>query len=400
MCRFRAGAGRAYLFCIRRDGNKGARLRVMQKAGFLKYLSRYRAMVPDARDPGEMARRFRRYAATVAQDKQALAAQVWALLEADGAGDEALQIFAQGFSAADTPREVAQFRARSGQLAHVASLRTQLMLRARKSLLHDKTACPEYIAQDKKRAYRFADLLGIRRPAVLQARQAIDSLDLEMGHALKPPRGSGSRGVYLLHEGNRAVDLRCGIILPDRDSLRAALHADVAARRVPLDVWNVEGLIRDAATPSGLPDDWKFHCFYGEIMLMGHIRKLPQPMVFGLDHALRPTRWFQLDPTIPENPAPQHPCQSFLDLARRISLALPSPYIRVDLMTSQEGPVLSELTARPGVLHLHDLETDRFLGEALLQAEARLERDLMQGKPFLAYKTLLREWRAYKAETA
>jgi hypothetical protein len=361
----------------------------MQKQAFLKHLKAYEAAPAEARDPVALAEIFVRHAAALAEDKQALAERVWTLLEQDEKSAEAMNVFAGAFTAADTIRQVATNRSQTGQLAHAASIRTQLMLRARKARLGAKTASPEYVVQDKLVAFQFADLLKVRRPKTLMERQKIKDIDYRSGIALKPPRASASQGVYLLRDKDTAIDVRRGIILPDRKAVRAAMNEDVATGRVPLDVWNVEELIRDRSTESGLPNDWNFHCFYGEIMRMGHIQRYPQKLNYGLDRRMRPVRWFQIDTTIPQDPVPRRPDPAFLKLAKRISLALPAPYVRVDFLTSDKGPVLIELTARPGILHHYDQATDRAMGEALLRAEARLEADLLTGKRFDAYHEIL-----------
>lgn len=361
----------------------------MQKQSFLRQLKKFQEASPQTRDPKSLAEYFVRYADTLAADKQALAEQVWELLREAKASEEVLNHFASAFTAADTTREIAKYRRKTGQLTHAASIRTSLMLRARKAVLMSKTACPEYVVQDKEMAFAFADILGVRRPKLFKAQQRIEDIQYRSGLALKPPKGSASNGVYLLRDEKTAIDVRRGIALPNRRAIRDAMRDDVLQKRIPLEVWNVEELVRDDSTPSGLANDWNFHCFYGEIVRMGHIQRYPQKLNHGIDHNGEPARWHQLDQSIPHDPTPRTPPPAFLKLAKRISLALPAPYIRVDLLTSNEGPVLMELTARPGVLHLFDRTTDQALGEALLRAEARLEADLLAGKEFKAYAKFL-----------
>jgi len=52
------------------------------------------------------------------------------------------------------------------------------------------------------------------------------------------------------------------------------------------------------------------------------------------------------------------------------------------MLNGHDGLVFGEATPRPGSYHLFKTEYDRKLGEAYKMAEARLTRDLLNGKKF------------------
>ena len=69
-----------------------------------------------------------------------------------------------------------------------------------------------------------------------------------------------------------------------------------------------------------------------------------------------------------------------VDIARRISLALPMPLCRVDLYETLDGPVLGEITRTPGAPHLYRPDHDEFMGREWIKAEARLFEDMHHGR--------------------
>lgn len=73
--------------------------------------------------------------------------------------------------------------------------------------------------------------------------------------------------------------------------------------------------------------------------------------------------------------------KDMVEIARRISLALPMPLCRVDLNETGSGPVLGEITRTPGVPHQYRADHDEFMGREWLKAEARLFEDLRHGRP-------------------
>ncbi|GAA1178913.1 ATP-grasp fold amidoligase family protein [Nesterenkonia xinjiangensis] len=67
--------------------------------------------------------------------------------------------------------------------------------------------------------------------------------------------------------------------------------------------------------------------------------------------------------------------------ARRLSVAVGTPFVRVDLYATQDGPVLGELTPTPGGAQEYLLDHDLALGAAWMRAEVRLSRDIARGRP-------------------
>ena len=75
------------------------------------------------------------------------------------------------------------------------------------------------------------------------------------------------------------------------------------------------------------------------------------------------------------------------ELAQRISIHAPVPFLRIDFLAGAEGSVLGEITPHPGGTYAGDLydDVDKELGKLFLDAQARLAIDLLEGKTFDDY---------------
>ena len=74
-----------------------------------------------------------------------------------------------------------------------------------------------------------------------------------------------------------------------------------------------------------------------------------------------------------------------IELAEKISLRIPVPFIRIDFLKSKDGPVFGEFTPKPGNFQGFDAETDAWLGKEFAEARGRLVADLMKGKTFTEF---------------
>lgn len=239
---------------------------------------------------------------------------------------------------------------------------------------------PVWQVNDKDAAHAWADRLGIPRPRLLGVHADVRDIawaDLPPAVVLKPSHGASAQGVLLLERhGALLHELRTGRTLTGeqvvRDHLALVQRGSVSAHVV------VEELVQDPRRPGLPPVDWKVYAFYGEVGLV--LAKAP-----GRDGAGRPTtgwrlfdeNWADLGDVYRGHPPdrtiqpPQH-ADEVLELARRISLSVPRPFLRVDLYDGRDGVVFGELTPHPGGAQRFSRRTDRALGERWEQAEARL----------------------------
>ena len=254
---------------------------------------------------------------------------------------------------------------------------------------------PGWPLSNKQRAYDFLDILGIRRPATPGKPTPFEELELTAGTVVKPARGSGSLGCYLVFGEEDIVHVKDGEKFTTRDQLQQhafrVLQDKSSATSASQDLWTVEELILHDTEGHQPAIDLKFWTFYGEVAFISEINRHPE------------TRWDfwsregrRIDPPghwrgpLHEGigVAPEH-----VELVEQISLEIPYPFMRIDMLMGENELVFGEFTPRPGSSNVLTPEWDRRMGEMWGLAENRIQQDMLAGKDFAAYKQLTRRRR-------
>ncbi len=188
--------------------------------------------------------------------------------------DNDIQAFTSGFSSRDADYLLVRNAEKFGRLAGMASFREEMARRTHKKMLLGERSCLEWVLQDKKTGYRFADLLKVRRPAA-EFGLSVDELEFRPGTVIKPVNSGGSRGVYMVLPEGTMFDVRRSERFDGRDKLLERIAQDVAEGEISGVRFVIEELIRDDTTHDGFSEDWKFYCFYGRIELVGRLRRHP-----------------------------------------------------------------------------------------------------------------------------
>ena len=127
----------------------------------------------------------------------------------------------------------------------------------------------------------------------------------------------------------------------------------------------------------GLPNDLKFYCFYGRCPLLLEVSRGDETRFC----------WWTKDGNVLDarrasaghfvgNGAPQE----LWKMASEASCKIPTPFVRIDFLRGGARTVFGEFTPRTGGFSRFYLDTDRRLGQCFIEAEARLFRDLVEGK--------------------
>lgn len=243
---------------------------------------------------------------------------------------------------------------------------------------------PVWLLDRKRVGQRFADDLGVRTPKVDPEAYAAAEVPWRTDMVVKPEHGTGARGVHLVLDTDRIIHVYDNAVLDSPEAMEAHLRRLMIDRLRPLpDRWTCEELIVE---PSGEPArDLKFFSFYGEVMCVKEVVRLPKVLGRFWD---ADGRSFDTD----EKPANVLPdgigiTDDQVKVAARISSEIPAPFARIDMYPSATGElVMGEFTPQPSLFELFRPETDRALGEAFVRAEGRLVQDLLDGKPFDAFK--------------
>ncbi len=306
------------------------------------------------------------------------------LIKARSVKSDVVSDFVSSFSFSDAPYWMVKRTDKFGDLSELSSFRALLTARTRAYSLCGGYYYPEKILQDKKYGYQFSDLVGFKNPLI---DMNIAHYDLEP-HAktvIKPMRSAGSRGVYLIEAENKFFDVSEGEWIYSWDVVKQRIEKAPFGRLGKR--FMRERLICDSTTEDNLPYDFKFYCFYGQVELVGVIKRHPFVRDKWFDgEGLPIDRGFETVSSSNDLPAPS---QEAIQAARNLSLQIPAPFCRIDLISGDEGLFLSEFTARPGTFHRYSKELDMHFGNEYMKAENRLQQDLFSGRSFEAYRKLV-----------
>ncbi|WP_157663848.1 ATP-grasp fold amidoligase family protein [Sutcliffiella horikoshii] len=265
----------------------------------------------------------------------------------------------------------------------VGSFKTSMALQTRRiQFIQDS---PQSILDDKRIAYSWVDFLGLRRPSVQDKTFTYLTIPRDTGVVIKPVKGSGSRGVYLVFEKDYIQDVRRGRILHGWEALTVSMLNDIETSWVENDEWMIEELILEQTQTFTPAKDLKFYCFYGKVALILEIQRFPT-----LNYC-----WWKPDGTRIstgkyENDLFKGSGFSEYDkeIAASLSSEIPAPFMRIDFLKTNNELVFGEFTPKPGNYDEFNSEIDTLLGNYYLDAESRLSADLINGKQFIQYQYL------------
>lgn len=244
---------------------------------------------------------------------------------------------------------------------------------------------PAFEVNAKDDAYSWARSLGVRVPERLALCDRVADVPWEAlpdRFVLKPNTGKSSTGVYLLE--------RLGDLWLDRGSGRRLSTAELVAEYEDLvgagrvsEGLTIEELVSDPRFPGLPPVDYKVYAFYGTVGII-------KVKAHSITEAGRVSRWRQFDGewrdvgnafhhygTDASIPPPIHR-DEVLQMASRVSAAVPRAFLRVDLFDTADGPVFGEVTPMPGDESIVTPKIDRMLGEMWEDAEARLRVEIIR----------------------
>lgn len=245
---------------------------------------------------------------------------------------------------------------------------------------------PEYSAwllDVKTNAYRFAETLGYKTPILENEPFSANTIPLVRDTVVKPLTGVMSQGVFLL--GEEIKDLAKDATLNSLEDVRKSMQHLVESGTIKKDEWIREKLIHSDIDPTQPARDIKFYTFYGQVRLILETIRTDGVKRCWYDHSLNRIDTGKYSKFLfPGNGIPI----KYFQAAQEIGSEIPSPFVRIDFLASNDGVVLNEITPRPGGSNQFHPSVDRSLGETLIAADARLRRDLISGKKFDAFNVV------------
>lgn len=138
----------------------------------------------------------------------------------------------------------------------------------------------------------------------------------------------------------------------------------------------------------GAARDFKVYCFYGVPYLVLEVdRSLTKPKYCFYDE-----RGDVVDPGLYKESSKFEGSgvdKKIFDSAKDISLNIPSPFIRLDFLVSDNGVYGGEVTSNPGLYYKWGHHWDRLMGVEFAKAKARLFKDVLLGKDFSSYNEIM-----------
>ncbi|GAE32966.1 teichuronopeptide biosynthesis [Halalkalibacter hemicellulosilyticusJCM 9152] len=272
------------------------------------------------------------------------------------------------------------------ELQYATSFSALLTMRARLKQLHSNL--PEEILDNKALAYKFIDYLNVKRPWV-KSSFTVDDIPIIDNSVIKPFHGAGSRGVYLYFEFNHIRDVKRQNTLKSKQELINKMKQDLIDGWVSEDNWLVEELIIGNSSKNQPAKDYKFYCFYGKVELILEVTRYPNIKYCWWNSKGEHITTGKYQEELYEGEAVN---PHDIIMVESISVEIPTPFVRIDFLKSENELIFGEFTPKPGNYDQFNKETDQWLGECYLSAQQRLTDDLIHGKQFHTYTTLMEEF--------
>ncbi|MDE0490140.1 ATP-grasp fold amidoligase family protein [Psychrobacter sp. A3] len=229
---------------------------------------------------------------------------------------------------------------------------------------------------NKKIDQEFAKSLDIPTVELLQSECKFDDIEFSDYIVIKPSFGSSSRNVFLYFNSESIVEVKTNQTFTSLEAFKAEI-----ARRQIQGLWQTETLILNNNGKAA--HDIKVYAYYGKIGAVLEIKRT--------DKAYQ--CWYNAEGEILESERRSQPWfegtgfeSQVIEYAKKISLNIPAPFMRIDFYKGANGYYLGELTPHPGrYFPEYSPELDKQLGKFFCEAEARLFRDLLDQKHFDRY---------------
>lgn len=229
---------------------------------------------------------------------------------------------------------------------------------------------------NKKIDQQFAQSLDIPTPELLQSECKFEDINFTESIVIKPSFGSSSENVFFYYSDNSILEIKTNYTFNNLDDFKKEiLGRDIQS------LWQTEALILNQDNRAA--HDIKVYMYYGVVGTVLEVKRTDKAYqcwydkdgsILESEHGNQP--WFEgtgFDPQV-------------LEYAKKISLNITAPFMRIDFYKGADDYYLGELTPHPGrYFPEYSPKLDKHLGKLFWQAEARLFKDLLENKHFDNY---------------
>ena len=266
-------------------------------------------------------------------------------------------------------------------LQQAESLRLQYAIRRRKKQIGHVP--DRYLVVSKQAGEDFARMCGIACPETTYD-LSLDQIPRKDRIVIKPMQGNGSKCVFVVNAPDDIWSVERHERLSSWEEMAADIRSDLDKGRIAEDRFEVQEAIYSNRATKEPVHDLKFYAFYGEIAAVGEIVRMPHKYTWwwtGEGEAIK------TKDVIPDDAKSYGFTTEMLETARRLSLKIPAPFMRLDFLRAEDGIYFDEFCTFSGgsgatMLEWGYPQWDRRYGNAYLKAEMRIINDLLAGKRF------------------
>lgn len=281
-----------------------------------------------------------------------------------------------------SPQIASEMRKRN--IAVPASLAAALVLR---HTYNDGLTLPEKKIYDKLTGMKFARALGLKVPEMYIDDVPFDAIVPRSHMVVKPIGMYGARGVFVVRNENDIFEINSGKVFRSWDSLQKHTRWLLNKNIVEENKWMAQQFICD--TEGNVAMDLKFFVFYGKVAMTAEMIRYPRILCDFRDSKGRIVQCNLYG----EKDIFKGPGASNMEwqLAEKVSLEIPSPFVRIDFLRGVDSLYFGEFTTQPAAIGQLTKKVDHQLGVLYCEAEARLAADLIAGKKFELFNQVVRE---------
>lgn len=244
---------------------------------------------------------------------------------------------------------------------------------------------------DKKKAYDFSDLINVRRPDSDPTLSKFDEInEPTKPTVIKPAAGTGARGVIFYYSPDNIVLLNGNVKFSSWDEMTSYVGANVLYSKDNIfgikGEWSTEEFILEDDEKKTPARDLKFYTFYGKVFFVLEILRgenVRHCFWSRNGKHLRYTGQYENEDWRGDGVTEEQ-----IKYVEDVSLKIPTPFMRIDMLKGDGEMVLGEFTPRPGQWDRFNQEYDFKLGKQFMHARRRLLDDLLHGKDFHEFRSL------------
>ncbi|WP_257160520.1 ATP-grasp fold amidoligase family protein [Corynebacterium cystitidis] len=241
---------------------------------------------------------------------------------------------------------------------------------------------------NKLRNYLFASSHGVRIPTLYQMASEMSEIEFDNlpdRFVVKTSGGSTSHGVLPIVRNGDRFEIADGTRVLTQEELVKSFEESQSKGLAYGEIF-VEEFLTGYGSDNPIPDDVKIYCSYGEVMhillrsvdLHGSVEGTRSKYIDAEGNDFGPV---SSERNIDQRIRVPDQLENLTSIAKHLSLASGLSFCRIDLYDTPNGLYFGELTRVPGGAQTYSKQHDQMLAEKWLRGEARLQKDLKNGRP-------------------